>query len=117
MSNEINVIVVPETDDFEYHVSHGNVVWINGSLGTPQLEARNVKYLVPYWLKETRATRIFQITDVGIEEGNTAIYLGHSFVLPKSWNKMGSHRKFEYFPLKEFGMTEISEGYLMRIIQ
>ena len=42
-----NVIVVPETEDFEHDVSHRNVVWINRNLGIPRLKAHDARYVDP----------------------------------------------------------------------
>jgi hypothetical protein len=60
----ISVIIVPETEDFEFNVSHENVIWINENLGKPQLGSRNTNYCIPFWIKEGYANRIFHIIDL-----------------------------------------------------
>jgi len=113
--NSINVIVVPETEDFSHHVSHENVVWINKNLGTPKLKERNVKYVAPFWLSEENkgVDRIYHIKEV--RNGNELV-LGNSFVLSEIWSAMGNHRKFEYHPLESFNFVEISDGLLIPYI-
>jgi hypothetical protein len=37
------VMVVPETEDFEMDVSHGNVVWVTKKLGVPRLEDNDAR--------------------------------------------------------------------------
>ena len=113
----ISVIVVPETEDFEFNVSHENVVWINENLGIPQLEARNTNYLIPFWIKEGIANRIFHILDYKFDGTDRFIRLGNSFVLPKTWKKTGQNRRFEYHELKEFQLTEVCPGILVPINQ
>jgi len=106
----INVIVVPENDEFKYDVTHNLVVYINKDLGQPRLEDRNVKYLAPFWLNkdEYGVDRLYHITLV---EDNV-IYLGNSFILEEKWNRAGQTRKFEYHPLESFNFVEIKEGLL-----
>jgi hypothetical protein len=114
----IQVIVVPETGEFIHDVSHENVVWINASLGVPNLDGRNARYLAPCWLTEgfRGVNRVFHIRSVTtIENGNTEIALGNSFVLDQVWDEMGSPRKFEYHPLEAFGFEELEDGLLRRL--
>jgi len=109
------VIVVPETDDFTYPVSHECIVWINANLGTPNLSGRGVRYLAPYWITEDLrgVNRLYHILDLRKDDkGVTTIVLGNSFVTPKLWDSMGQTRKFEYHSLNEFGMEEIEPGLL-----
>lgn len=107
----INVIVVPEKEEYIEHVSHRNIVWINKDLGTPNLEGRNAKYLVPFWCtNENRgAKRIYHILDIKDNE----ITLGNSFVINKDWDNMGQYRKFEYHPLESFDFIEVKDGFLI----
>ena len=51
-----NVLIVPETADFEHHVSHRNVVWVTKQLGVPSLEYRKASYLAPFGLAKMRAS-------------------------------------------------------------
>jgi hypothetical protein len=113
------VIVVPETNEFTHHVSHESVVWINANLGTPRLDARDVRYLAPYWITPGfRGTnRVYHITSVSQSaEGTTIIQLGNSFVTQGVWNEMGNARRFEYHELSGFGLEEIEHG-LLRSVQ
>ena len=108
-----NVIVVPETEDFEHHVSHRNVVWINRNLGVPRLKAHDARYLAPYWTGQGGGVdRVFHIVDVRDAGDSTEIELGNSFKLPSKWNNMGQFRVFEYHSLAEFGLCEIKPGLL-----
>ena len=108
------VIVVPETGDFEYHVSHENKVWIGSGLGRPKLEQRSANYLVPFWVDGAQANRIYHILEASTsEDGVTEIKLGNSFVLSEPWSDMGQHRRFEYKTLGDFGMVEIKPGLLI----
>ena len=107
------VIVVPETEGFEYHVSHESKVWIGGGLGRPKLEERSANYLVPLWVGGGRADRIYHILGASTgADGVTEIRLGNSFVLAEPWSDMGQHRRFEYKDLSDFGMAEIRPGLL-----
>jgi hypothetical protein len=114
---QVQVIVVPETSDYQLEVSHDNSVYINSEkLGNPKLEAWDARYLAPYWLKEGGANRVYHITNVTKnEDGLTTITLGNSFVLDKVWIGMCSPRRFEYHPLDAFGFAEIEPGLLKRI--
>jgi hypothetical protein len=114
----INVIVVPETDDFKEHVSHESVVWINKNIGIPRIKDNNAKYLAPYWItdKFRGVNRVFHILDhYKCENGTYEIILGNSFVIDKAWDKMGNPRKFEYHKLKDFGFEEIKDGLLLKV--
>lgn len=120
--NEVNVMVVPETEDFANSVSHESLVWINANLGTPKLNERNVKYLAPYWITEKLrgVNRVYHITNHSLcADGTTEIELGNSFVLPRNelWDNMGNFRRFEYHALSSFGLMEIREGLLFSIPQ
>ena len=103
-------MVVPETEDFTFNVSHENVVWINKSLGEPKLKERNAKYLAPYWITDDLrgVNRLYHILNISDNE----ITLGNSFVLDKIWDNMGQYRKFEYKPLKSFNFIELRDGIL-----
>jgi len=113
----ISVIIVPETKDFEFNVSHENIIWINKNLGCPKLENRNTNYCIPFWIKEGYANRIFHIIDFQFDSNDRYIKLGNSFLLPKKWTNIGQNRRFEYHNLKEFELTEIIPGILMPINQ
>ncbi|MCG9648957.1 hypothetical protein L1D24_10290 [Vibrio brasiliensis] len=109
----ISVLVVPETEEFTKDVSHHDVVWINKSLGKPNLKGRNAKYLVPYWLKEpVGANRIYHILDITEYDDCYGIKLGNSFILPQQWCGMAQKRRFEYWDLTEFQFVEICPGLL-----
>ena len=90
-----NVIVVPETEDFEHDVSH-----------------RNVQYLAPFWTGGRGVNRVYHIVDVRDAGDSTEIELGNSFVLRCRWTKIGQNRRFEYHPLADFGLSEIKPGLL-----
>ena len=108
-----NVIVVPETEDFEHDVSHRNVVWITKNLGVPWLNERNVQYLAPFWTgPDGGVNRVYHIVDVRDVGGSTEIELGNSFVVSSKWKNMGQPRRFEYHSLAEFGFCEIKSGLL-----
>ncbi len=114
----INVIVVPETDDFKESVSHGSVVWINSNIGVPKLEGNNAKYLAPYWITDNfrGVNRVYHILDhYKCNDGTYEIVLGNSFVLNDVWDNIGNPRKFEYHRLSEFGFAEITDGLLLRL--
>jgi hypothetical protein len=113
----ISVIVVPETEDFEFIVSHDNIVWINEKLGKPKLEERNTHYIIPFWLKECYADRIYHVLNYKFDGDKHFIKLGNSFVLPKKWTDIFQPRRFEYHELQEFGLTEICPGLLTTINQ
>ena len=113
----ISVIVVPETEDFEFNVSHENVIWINENLGNPQLVKRNTNYCIPFWIKEGYANRIFHIIDFKFNKKERYIKLGNSFLLPTIWKKIGQNRRFEYHNLKDFGLTEITPGIVIPLNQ
>lgn len=107
------VMVVPETEEYEFHVSHENVVWITKTLGVPQLDNREARYLAPLWIKEPAGvTRIYHIISLNDAGESTEIALGNSFVLTSPWNAPGQRRRFEYHPLAEFGLLEICPGLL-----
>jgi len=114
----INVIVVPETNEFEQFVLHDNVVWINAKLGKPNLKDHNVHYLAPFWItdKFRGVNRIFHIQKVEYfkdEQTSATIYLGNSFILPKVWNNMNQPVRFEYHHLESFNVIEVKEGLLI----
>lgn len=110
------VMVVPETEDYEFHVSHENLVWITKNLGVPQLETHDARYIAPFWLKGTAGvTRIYHVLEVTDTEDSTEIALGNSFVLPNAWDSVGQRRRFEYHELQEFGFVEAWPGMLVRI--
>jgi hypothetical protein len=113
----ISVIVVPETEDFEFIVSHDNIVRTNEKLGKPKLEERNTHYIIPFWLKECYADRIYHVLDYKFNAKESYIKLGNSFVLPKKWTDICQPRRFEYHELQEFGLTEICPGLLTTINQ
>ncbi|MDD9177067.1 hypothetical protein PVK63_19675 [Aliivibrio sp. S2TY2] len=110
---KISVLVVPETKEFTEDVSHHDVVWINKSLGKPNLEGRNTKYLVPYWLKDpVGANRIYHILEIKEHKECYGIYLGNSFLLPERWESIAQKRRFEYWDLADFKFVEICPGLL-----
>jgi len=114
----INVIVVPETDEFKQSVLQDNVVWINAKLGKPNLESHNVRYLAPFWITDDfrGVNRIFHIHNVEYfrdEDISATIRLGNSFILPKVWNQINQPVRFEYHNLKSFNLIEIKEGLLI----
>ncbi len=112
----MNVIVVPETDDFANHVSHKNLVWITAKLGIPKLKHNNACYLAPYWLHGTKgANRVYHILSFEAGEETGTFVLGNSFVLNERWSKMGQHRRFEYHSLSSFGFVEVCPGILTTI--
>jgi hypothetical protein len=106
----INVIVVPENDEFKYDVTHNLEVYINKDIGQPKLQERNVKYLAPFWLNKAEygVDRLYHIVSVV----DNVIYLGNSFILNEIWNKAGQTRKFEYHSLDSFNFVEIKDGLL-----
>lgn len=108
-------MIVPETDEFKFHVSHGNVVWITKRLGTPQLDLHNAKYIAPFWLSEpVGVNRIYHIKGKPTEDpDSTNIFLGNSFVLSSYWNNVNQRRRFEYRDLAEFGLVEYCDGILL----
>jgi hypothetical protein len=110
----ISVIVVPETEEFEFTLSRDNIVKINEHLGNPKLKERNTRYLIPFWLKECYADRIYQIVDYKFNSQDRYIKLGNSFMLPKNWVDICQPRRFEYHDLKEFEMTELCPGLLIK---
>ncbi|MDR2900021.1 MAG: hypothetical protein LBV20_00675 [Treponema sp.] len=110
----ISVIVVPETEDFEFTISRDNEVCINEHLGNPKLKERNARYLIPFWLKECYADRIYHIVDYNFDSDKRYIKLGNSFLLPKKWTEICQPRRFEYHELEEFEMTEICSGLLVK---
>ena len=109
-----NVIVVPETEEYQLDVSHRYVVWINRKLGVPQLEDNEARYLAPFWIGENEGVnRVYHIVDVRDAGESTEIELGNSFVLPSRWTNIGQKRRFEYHPLADFSFLEIRPGLLI----
>jgi len=109
-----NVIVVPETEEFNIHVSHENIVWITKNLGTPHLEEHDARYLAPFWISEPYGvTRIYHILDVRDADNTTELTLGNSFVLPQPWTDLGQRRRFEYVDLNRLGFVEAWPGMLV----
>ena len=112
----INVIVVPEIEDFIRDVTYEEVIWINKALGVPKLEEKNAKYIAPFWItdKFRGVNRIYHINDAYVTKNGTFEFvLGNSFILTNVWDSMGNPRKFEYHKLSSFGMLEIKEGLLI----
>jgi hypothetical protein len=111
----IKVIVIPEKAKFIEDTSYYNEVYINKKLGIPKLNEKNVKYVAPFWLDEKTqgVNRLFHIIKVYENAESTVIVLGNSFRLNNIWDKMGSHRKFEYHSLNSFNFIEIKDGILM----
>jgi hypothetical protein len=107
----INVIVVPEINEYIKSTAYDLEVYINKEIGLPKLKENKAKYLAPFWLDEKNrgVDRIYHIT--GIKDN--VIYLGNSFVLKKRWTNAGQTRKFEYHPLESFDFVEISDGLLI----
>ena len=108
----INVMVVPETDDFREDLFHGEVIYINEKLGEPNLEGRNVRYIAPFLMKEQKVLRLYEILDIKHISPSYEIYLGNSFLVHEAWDKMNNRRRFEYHPLSEFNYIELKEGFL-----
>lgn len=108
----INVIVVPETDEFREDLFHNEVIYINEALGQPNLEGRTVKYIAPFLLTEKKVLRLYHILDIKHISPSYEIYLGNSFLMEEPWDNMGQRRKFEYHPLREFKFIELKEGFL-----
>lgn len=112
----INVIVVPEKDEFEKDVLVGEVIYINEELGRPNLEGWNAKYIAPFLLREQKVFRIYEILSCIHVKPSYEIYLGNSYIVAADWNNMNQVRRFEYHPLNEFGFTEIKKGFLIPIL-
>jgi hypothetical protein len=110
----INVIVVPEMEDSEFNISREDIVQINEHLGNPKLKERNARYLMFFSLKTCYADRIYHILDYKFDATERYIKLGNSFVLPKRWTEICQQGRFEYHHLKEFGMTELVPGLLVK---
>jgi len=109
-----NVLIVPETEEFEHYVSHRNLVWVTKKLGVPSLEYRKVDYLAPFWLGENEGVnRIYHIREVRDNLENTEYLLGNSFVLSHTWTDLSQRRRFEYRPLSLFGLREQEPGILV----
>lgn len=116
---DIEVLVVPETDDFTHHVSHENIIWTNGNLGRPNIEGHNARYIAPYWLHQAvrGVTRIYHILDEphANEDDSWEFTIGNSFLLSTPWlglDESGQVRRFQYQKLSHFGLFELSEGLL-----
>ena len=112
----IQVIVVPETNEFKEDVSHENIVYVSLKLGVPNLDGRDARYVAPCWLhaEEPGVRRIYHILSTFNDGQNTILRLGNSFLLEKVWNGMGQSRRYEYHALKSFDYVEVQEGYLMK---
>lgn len=110
----INVMVVPEIEDYRIDVSHRSLVWINQQLGVPQLKSRDARYLAPFWIgKNEGVNRVYHILDVRHVGESTEIELGNSFILPYRWTNIGQKRRFEYHLLADFGFLEVTPGLLI----
>lgn len=109
------VIIVPESDEYQLDVSHNGVVWINKNLGRPQLDTREARYLGPLWLDIGGVNRLYHIVGVEEKSGAWELELGNSFVLPDVWQRAGQHRRFEYADLSDFDMVEVREGLLIPV--
>jgi hypothetical protein len=109
----INVIVVPENDNFKIDVSYRNIVAFEKNTQIPGLKEHNAKYLAPYWLTKNfkGVNRIFHIE--GLDPETNEIKLGNSFVLKNSWDQMSNHRNYELHCLESFNLIEVNEGYLI----
>lgn len=115
---EVNVIVVPELQEYLEEFYHDNKVWISAKLGRPQLEENNAKYLAPFWLTDDRGVnRIFEIEKMEKyeEAGLYVITLGNSYKLEKSFLSERKPRRFEYHPLSAFGVEEGQGATLLPI--
>lgn len=114
MSGNINVIVVPETDEYKFGTYQDNVIWINKTLGRPDLNGWDARYIAPFWLSGSNigVDRVFEIINISEGENVYEIYLGNSFVV-ENWDKMHQHRRFEYHPLRSFNLIEIKSGLLL----
>lgn len=112
----LNVIVVPETEEFKDYVLRDDLVFINLRLGVPRLDTHEVRYVAPCWIEgDVRGVqRIYHVLEVSNDGQSTVLKLGNSFVLDKIWDAMGQHRVFEYHPLKNFGYVEVQVGHLMK---
>ena len=112
----IQVIVVPQTDEFKEDVSHNDMVYINLNLGEPNLGGRDARYAAPCWLYADKpgVRRVYQILSTFTDGQSTVLRLGNSFLLDEVWNDMGQSRRYEYHPLKNFGYVEVQKGHLMK---
>jgi hypothetical protein len=111
-----NVIVVPETEEYQLPVAHGDRIWITRNLGVPQLEQNNATYVAPFWITGTAGVvRVYHITRVNDRPEDTELVLGNSFVLPEPWNGLAQHRRFEYHSLQSLGFVEGWPGMLVRL--
>ena len=112
----VNVLIVPETDDFKIHVSHENIVWVNKNLGKPKLGEWNAKYLAPFWLSEKKGiNRIYHILSMNPSGEAYEFKLGNSFILNTPVTDISQRRIFSYKSLREFNFVEISDGLLFSI--
>ena len=116
----INVIVVPETEEYNLETTFHEVMYINKNLGIPNLTENNALYIAPYWLEKgfRGVNRVYHIIETYLNSKNDfEIRLGNSFILPeeKRWDNMGSPRKFEYHNLSVFGLRELSTGILVPV--
>jgi len=108
-----NVIVVPEKDNFRQDIFEGEVIYINESLGQPDLSRHNVSYAAPYLFNERRVLRVYHILEMRHVAPNYEIYLGNSFLVNPSWNDLNQNRRFEYHPLASFRFREERPGFLL----
>lgn len=108
----VNVIVVPETDEFREDLFHNEVIYINQELGKPNLKGRNVKFIAPFLLREKKVLRVYQILDMKHVPPSYEIYLGNSFLVQVPWNNMNQHTRFEYHSLNDFNFIELIDGFL-----
>lgn len=118
MSKKIHVIVVPEKEKWVKDVTFKSSIYISSKLGKPKLGHRNAKYIAPFWLtgEKKGVDRVYHIIGTRVaDNGTTIITLGNSFAVAPLWNNMGSHRKFEYAPLSDFGFVEITDGLLTKL--
>lgn len=112
----VNVLIVPETDDFKIHVSHGNIVWVNKNLGKPKLGEWNAKYLAPFWLLDKKGiNRIYHILSMNPTGDAYEFKLGNSFILNIPITEISQKRAFSYKSLREFNFVEINDGLLVSI--
>lgn len=110
----VTVLIVPETEQYAFNVSHENLVWVNKKLGVPDLRKHNTRYIAPLWLREPAGiNRVYHIRKTNHLEDCTEYLLGNSFVLDNPWNNPAQRRRFEYLPLSDLGFSELQDGVLI----
>ena len=113
---DINVVVVPELEEYKNDAFNGEVIYIHSKLGEPKLQEHNAKYVAPYWLDENQVERVYQILEMRLIGDVYQIYLGNSFVVKDGWDHIGQRRKYEYHHLQDFGFSEAEDGFLVPLV-